>query len=87
VEANGDLTTLAERFVDLLRRFETELHQLTQEAARFALVQQQAQNPAVLEAIADYELRVRENRPYEDAAPADEFIARVQAAVEDRRAG
>ncbi len=87
VETNGDLGALAERFADLLRRFESELHLLTQEAALFALVQRQAQNPAVLEAIADYEARVRENRPYEDAASADEFIARAQAAAEARRAG
>lgn len=87
VETNGDLAALAERFADLLRRFESEFHLLTQEAALFALVQRQAQNPAVLEAIADYEARVRENRPYEDAASADEFIARAQAAAEARRAG
>lgn len=87
METNGDLAGLAERFVDLLRRFESELHQLTQQAALFALAQRQAENPAVLEAIADYEARVRENRPYEDAAPADEFIARAQAAAEGRRAG
>ncbi len=46
-------------------------------AKRYA--EEMASDPAVLEAVADHEERVVADRPYEDAQPAEDFVAGLRS--------
>ncbi|MDQ3641379.1 MAG: hypothetical protein M3450_07930 [Actinomycetota bacterium] len=46
-------------------------------AKRYA--EEMASDPAVLEAVADHEERVVSDRPYEDAQPAEDFVAGLRS--------
>lgn len=64
-----------------VRRFEKEITAIAERIALKAYAVQKASDPLVVEAVADYEARVAEGRPYEGALSAEEFVARVRAGL------
>lgn len=77
-EAAAALAGVLDGFAAVMRAHEKQVAAVAERLGLMAYAARQANNPVVIEAVADYEARVREGRPYEDALPAEEAVARLR---------